>query len=88
MLTIFLFLCLCFTQVHGNSTLSAWSFDNSGRRLLTGGQDGSLKMWNFNNGQCLKVFNGFGEDEITCVAYVQEGSNKYVAAGGWNSKVS
>ncbi|QDZ24146.1 WD40 repeat domain-containing protein [Chloropicon primus] len=76
-----------FDDVHQNSTLSAWSFDNSGRRLLTGGQDGTLKMWNFNNGQCLKVFNGFGEDEITCVAYVQEGSNKYVAAGGWNSKV-
>ena len=67
-----------FDEVHGNSTLSAWCFDNSGRRLLTGGQDGSLKMWNFNNGQCLKVFNGFGDDEITCVAYVQEGSNKYV----------
>ena len=76
-----------FDEVHGNSTLSAWCFDNSGRRLLTGGQDGSLKMWNFNNGQCLKVFHGFGEDEITCVAYVQEGSNKYIAAGGWNSKV-
>lgn len=76
-----------FDEVHGNSTLSAWSFDNSGRRLLTGGQDGSMKMWNFNNGQCLKVFNGFGEDEITCVAYVQEGSNRYVAAAGWNCKV-
>lgn len=76
-----------FDEVHGNITMSAWSFDNTGRRLLTGGQDGTLKMWNFNNGQCLKTFHGFGEDEITCVAYVQEGGNRYVAAGGWNSKV-
>ena len=75
-----------FDNVH-NTAISAWCFDYSGRRLLTAGQDGSLKMWNFNNGQCLKLFTGFGEEEITCVAYVQEGSNRYVAAGGWNCKV-
>ena len=31
------------------------TFDPSGRRLITGGQDGSLKIWNFNNGACLNV---------------------------------
>lgn len=24
-------------------------------RLITGGKDGCLKVWNFNNGQCLKT---------------------------------
>lgn len=24
-------------------------------RLVTGGRDGCLKMWNFNNGECLKI---------------------------------
>jgi hypothetical protein len=24
-------------------------------RLVTGGRDGILKIWNFNNGQCLKI---------------------------------
>lgn len=24
-------------------------------RLVTGGRDGFLKIWNFNNGQCLKI---------------------------------
>ena len=24
-------------------------------RLITGGRDGCLKIWNFNNGQCLKI---------------------------------
>jgi WD40 repeat protein len=37
------------------------AFDASWRRLLIGGEDGSLRMWNFNNGQCLKEFLGFGQ---------------------------
>jgi len=41
--------------------ISAMAFDASWRRLLIGGEDGSLRMWNFNNGQCLKEFLGFGQ---------------------------
>ncbi len=26
-------------------------------RLVTGGRDGCLKMWNFNNGQCVKILS-------------------------------
>ena len=33
--------------------VTAMCFDSAGRRLITGTDDGSLKMWNFSNGACL-----------------------------------
>eukprot|EP00958_Prasinococcus_capsulatus_P003957 scaffold370_cov289-Prasinococcus_capsulatus_cf.AAC.8 len=45
-------------------------------------------MWNFNNGQCLSEYLGFGQDEIAAVACLHEGPNHFVAAGGWAHKVS
>ena len=33
------------------------AFDTTGRKLITGGRDGSIKLWNFNNGACLCVFD-------------------------------
>uniref|UniRef100_A0A3B4UAR7 Uncharacterized protein n=1 Tax=Seriola dumerili TaxID=41447 RepID=A0A3B4UAR7_SERDU len=63
------------------SAITCMAFDLRGRRLITGGRDGCLKIWNFNNGQCLKTLkrgmpkpswqddlkNGHNED-ILCVA--------------------
>lgn len=36
--------------------ITAMTFDEPGRRLITGGRDGSVKIWNFNNGSCLQEF--------------------------------
>ena len=76
-----------FSEAHGTSKISAMAFDNSGRRLLTGAQDGTLYMWNFNNGSRLNEYKGFGPAEITCCAYIEDGHNRYVAAAGWNRAV-
>mmetsp|Transcript_21466 Transcript_21466/g.40888 ORF Transcript_21466/g.40888 Transcript_21466/m.40888 type:complete len:1024 (+) Transcript_21466:252-3323(+) len=76
-----------FSDTHEGSQLSSMVFDNSQRRLVTAARDGTLKMWNFNNGQCLKDFTGFGNQEVSCVTYLEEGPNKFVAAAGWNCKV-
>ena len=43
-----------FTDAHPGSRLSALAFDVRERRLLTGASDGSVRMWNHNNGQLLK----------------------------------
>ena len=40
------------------------TFDKCGRRLLTGGRDGSLKLWNFNNGECLRVLKNSYDAEV------------------------
>ncbi|KAJ0403464.1 hypothetical protein P43SY_001572 [Pythium insidiosum] len=46
-----------FANAHGQSPVTAISFDYPGRRLLTGGHDGAMiKMWNFSNGALVKQF--------------------------------
>ena len=42
-----------FSRCHGDNEITAMVFDSSGRQLLTGGRDGTIKVWNFNNGACL-----------------------------------
>jgi WD40 repeat protein len=39
-----------------NSKITAICFDGGMRRLVTGSHDGCVKLWNFNNGQCLRQF--------------------------------
>ena len=42
-----------FGEVHGTQKITAAEFDATGRRIITAGADGSVKIWNFSNGQCL-----------------------------------
>ena len=43
-----------FDKCHGTNKITAMNFDSAGRRLITGGHDGSVKVWNFNSGACIK----------------------------------
>lgn len=47
-----------FGKAHGASKISCMNFDASERRLLTGANDGALKMWNFSNGKVLYSAEG------------------------------
>uniref|UniRef100_A0A8C9YGJ4 WD40 repeat domain 95 n=1 Tax=Sander lucioperca TaxID=283035 RepID=A0A8C9YGJ4_SANLU len=55
-----------FGGTHNLSAITCMTFDPKGRRLVTGGRDGSLKIWNFNNGQCLKTLKKDGECHEVC----------------------
>ena len=61
-----------FSRCHGDMELTAMTFDPSGRRLITGGRDGSLKIWNFNNGACLNVLQSKSTLEVryTCTSFL------------------
>jgi WD40 repeat protein len=75
---------LTFTQ------LSAICFDKNERRLVTAGSDGSVFMWNFNNGSLLKEFRHSEEkEELTAVLFVadEKRESDAVYAAGWNAKV-
>ena len=48
--------------------LTAMQFDYTMRRLLTGGRDGSVKIWNFHNGDCLRVMETDGHMEV-CLCF-------------------
>ena len=54
-----------YSKVHGDREITAMTFDPSGRRLLTGGRDGKVKIWNFNNGACLSEID-MGDTSEVC----------------------
>lgn len=53
-----------FSHCHDDKEITAMKFDTTGRKLLTGGRDGCIKLWNFNNGACLSVFNSNYASEV------------------------
>lgn len=47
--------CTCrYDRAHGVSKIRSMCFDASQRRLLTGANDGRVKLWNFSNGNVRK----------------------------------
>ena len=56
-----------FSRAHGEAEITAMSFDPSGRRLISGGRDGTIKVWNFNNGACLSVLHNDDTAEVRTV---------------------
>ncbi|XP_067889622.1 cilia- and flagella-associated protein 337 isoform X1 [Heterodontus francisci] len=78
-----------FSGAHGDSAICCMTFDDTGRRLITGGRDGCLKIWNHNNGHCLRILKKESRcDEICDCIYVEMHKNKYVLAVGWDRRIN
>ena len=59
-------------QAQGGAKITAMAFDKAGRRLLTGNSKGTVKIWNFSNGSCLKEMHPKGgNDEVTATPFTQ-----------------
>ncbi|KAL3991564.1 intermediate filament protein if [Sarotherodon galilaeus] len=70
------------------SSITCLTFDPKGRRLVTGGKDGSLKIWNFSNGLCLKTLKKDGECREVCdCIFLQVHRNFYVMSVGRDRKI-
>ena len=54
-----------FKNAHDGQEITSMCFDPTKRRLITGSRNGSTKIWNFNNGACLRVFDPLYDGEIT-----------------------
>ncbi|XP_055965044.1 WD repeat-containing protein on Y chromosome-like [Sorex fumeus] len=78
-----------FIGAHGNSGITCLTFDSSGRRLVTGGRDGRLKIWSYNNGHCLHTLE---HDEKQCevcdCVYLEVNQNKCIIAVGWDRRIN
>ncbi|XP_058269068.1 WD repeat-containing protein on Y chromosome [Hemibagrus wyckioides] len=73
---------------HGVSAITCMAFDLKGRRLVTGGRDGCLKIWNFHNGHCLKILRREDEcREICDCCYLQVHRNTFVMSVGWGRRI-
>ncbi|XP_030753243.1 WD repeat-containing protein on Y chromosome isoform X2 [Sitophilus oryzae] len=64
--------------------ITAATFDPGYQRLLTGAHDGTLKIWNFNTGTCLRNMNIETWCEVQCVIWVKN----RILAMGWNKRVT
>ncbi|XP_071353298.1 cilia- and flagella-associated protein 337 isoform X2 [Trachinotus anak] len=70
------------------SAITCMTFDLKGRRLITGGTDGCLKIWNFNNGQCLKTLKKNSECHEVCdCIFLKVYRNCYVMSVGRDRKI-
>ncbi|XP_073779939.1 cilia- and flagella-associated protein 337 isoform X1 [Danio rerio] len=77
-----------FGCAHGDSAITCMTFDTSGRRLMTGGRDGLIKLWNFNNGQCVKILSREGKcPEICDCSYLTLHGNTFVISVGWSRRI-
>ncbi|XP_076266144.1 WD repeat-containing protein on Y chromosome-like [Rhynchophorus ferrugineus] len=74
-------------MLHGeimNVEITAATFDPGYQRLLTGAHDGTLKIWNFNTGTCVRNMNIETWCEVQCVIWVKN----RIMAMGWNKRVT
>ncbi|XP_067452032.1 cilia- and flagella-associated protein 337 [Thunnus thynnus] len=77
-----------FGGTHDLSAITCMTFDPKGRRLITGGREGCLKIWNFNNGQCLKTLKKDGECHEVCdCIFLKVHGNSYVMSVGQDRKI-
>ncbi|XP_049634417.1 WD repeat-containing protein 49-like [Suncus etruscus] len=78
-----------FIGAHDNSGITCMALDSSGRRLITGGRDGRLKIWSYNNGHCLHTLE---HDEKHCevcdCVYLEVNQNKCFIAVGWDRRIN
>jgi len=88
-----------FGDAHGQKNglrtpITTGTFDATKRRLITAGADGTAKVWNFSNGQCLKDLKSEKDtykvdDEITSLVTIYDPSKKstlktpYFLGVGW-----
>ncbi|EFN73429.1 WD repeat-containing protein 49, partial [Camponotus floridanus] len=69
---------------HVDIEITAACFDNSEQFLITGARDGSLKMWNFNTGVCIRNIMINYQCEITSIVWYE---NRILCCG-WNKLVT
>ncbi|XP_069352658.1 EF-hand calcium-binding domain-containing protein 8 [Eulemur rufifrons] len=67
-----------------NVELTAMALDESERCLLTGLGDGTMKMWNYNIGECLLDFPNPDQLEISGIVHM----NKVYYVTGWSKRIT
>ncbi|XP_010626723.2 EF-hand calcium-binding domain-containing protein 8 isoform X4 [Fukomys damarensis] len=64
--------------------LTAMALDTYERCLLTGLLDGTMKMWNYNTGECLLTFPNPDQVEISGIVHM----NKVYYMTGWSKRIT
>ncbi|XP_011296739.1 WD repeat-containing protein on Y chromosome [Fopius arisanus] len=81
----------CITNAHSKKNVGSYqqieitaaTFDYSLQLLITGGRDGSLKIWSFNSGSCVKNMSMEDQRAITGIIWLKN----RILCTGWNGYV-
>ena len=63
--------------------ITAMCFDHNGRRLVTGARNGTVHIWNFNNGSCMQRFQLPDSSDVTGIVCTK----RRVYVTGWGKAV-
>lgn len=79
---------------HDGARLTSLAFDTSGRRLVTGSADGSVRLWNYSSSELLHILsyapaNGTPppSSEVSALVHIHQSSYKCYAAAGWGGEI-
>ncbi|KAG2468526.1 WD repeat-containing protein on Y chromosome-like [Polypterus senegalus] len=61
------------------AAITAMAFDDLQRRLITGCKDGTVRIWNFNNGELLSDLQKVDKTMVTDIVYI----DKKIYISGW-----
>lgn len=73
------------TEAHGMEEISCMTMDPSGRRLMSGGRNGNIHVWNASNGHLLNKLEPVEENEVTGIISLPEKSKIVIV--GWNRMI-
>ena len=78
-----------YSNAHGEHSITCLAFDDQEKRLITGGRDGLCKIWNYNNGHCLRVLIKENNLETLDVEYVKiNTNNRFFVSVGWDRSIN
>ena len=72
-----------FCNVHDGHPITAIALDDTGRKLITAGQDGKIKIWNYNNGSCIRIMDkGIGMVVLDIITHMMtiEGTSEEITS--------
>ncbi|GFO38221.1 WD repeat-containing protein on y chromosome-like isoform x1 [Plakobranchus ocellatus] len=76
---------IVFSNAHGDEEITCMAFDATNRRLISGARNGTVKVWNFQNGHNLHKLEPVGEAEVTGILQLPD--KKVILTVGWNQKI-
>jgi len=80
------------TERNDETHCTCANFDEAGRRLLIGDHYGVVRVWNFNNGACIKTLvkprDRHSRQEITDLCSYNFEDKRFFAATSWDRKVT
>lgn len=75
---------IMFKNAHDGHEITSLCFDPTKRRLITGSRNGSVRIWNFNNGACLRELPPVHDGEITGIICPRS----RILTVGWNHNIT